>query len=227
MFGGFFIRRPIFATVCALLIILAGAASIPTLPIALYPELSPPQVNVSTVFTGANAELVESAVTAPLERQINGVEGMKYLTSTSASDGTCNISVVFDITRNIDIASVDVQNRVAIAEGRLPVEVRQVGVTVTRTSNAIVLAAGLFADKGQYSNLFISNYADVYVRDALRRVPGVADVRIFGERRYSMRLWFDPSRLVARSLTASDVLAAVKNPKVHIPGGPIGRPPAP
>src|SRR3954452_15781569 len=134
MFVEFFIRRPVFATVCALLVILAGVISIPSLPISLYPELAPPQINVTSVFTGANAELVETAVTTPLEQQINGVEGMRYITSTSGNDGTSNVSVVFELWRNQDIASVDVQNRVAIAEPRLPSAVRQLGVTVTKSS---------------------------------------------------------------------------------------------
>jgi HAE1 family hydrophobic/amphiphilic exporter-1 len=226
MFVAFFIRRPVFATVCALLIILAGAVSIPTLPIAFYPDIAPPQINVTSIFTGADAELVETSVTTPLEQQINGVEGMRYMQSTSGNDGTSNVTITFELWRNSDIASVDVQNRVAIAEPRLPAAVRQLGVSVTKSANTIVLAAGLYADKGQYSNLFISNYADVYLRDALRRIKGVADVRIFGERRYSMRLWFDPNLLAARGLTATDVLAAVREQNVDIAAGQVGQPPA-
>src|SRR5262249_48376902 len=162
-----------------------------------------------------------TAVTTPLEQQINGVEGMRYITSTSGNDGTSNISVVFELWRNPDIASVDVQNRVAVAEGRLPAQVRQVRVAVTNTPNPTGRAAGLYAENGQYSNLFISNYADVYLRDALKRIKGVADVRIFGERRYSMRLWFDPGRLAARDLSASDVLAAVREQNVDIAAGQV------
>src|SRR4051812_40935238 len=144
MFASFFIRRPVFASVCALLIILAGAVSIPTLPVSLFPTLAPPQVNVTSIYNGASAEVVESSVTTPLEQQINGVEGMRYMSSTSGNDGTSNISVVFDVSRDLDVAAVDVQNRVAIAQGRLPAEVRTTGVTVTKSSNAFVLAAGLY-----------------------------------------------------------------------------------
>src|SRR6478736_6411976 len=141
MFADFFLKRPVFATVCALLIVLAGAVSIPSLPIAQYPTLAPPQVTATSIYTGANAQTVESAVTIPLEQQINGVEGLRYLTSTSGNDGTSNITATFDIDRDIDLAAVDVQNRVSIGQGRLPNEVKTTGVTVRKSSSAIVLAA--------------------------------------------------------------------------------------
>jgi hydrophobic/amphiphilic exporter-1 (mainly G- bacteria), HAE1 family len=225
MFIRFFIGRPVFAAVCALLIVLAGAVSIPTLPVSLFPQLAPPQVNVASTYQGASAEIVESSVTTPLEQQINGVEGMRYMTSTSGNDGSSNISVVFDLSRNLDLAAVDVANRVNIAEPRLPSTVRTTGVTVTKASTAFVLAAGLYAPGGQYSNLFISNYADLYIRDTLRRVQGVADVRIFGERRYSMRLWLDPARLAGRGISATDVLSALREQNADIAAGQVGEPP--
>jgi HAE1 family hydrophobic/amphiphilic exporter-1 len=222
----FFIRRPIFATVCALLIILAGAISIPTLPISLYPTLAPPQVTVTSNYVGANASVVESAVTTPLEQQINGVEGMHYITSTSSNDGTSNINVVFRTGYDLNIAAVDVQNRVATAQGRLPQEIKNTGVTITKANPNFVFAAGFYSPDNSLSNQYISNYLDVYVKDALKRIPGVGDVLIFGERKYAMRIWLDPTKLAARQLTAADVVSALQEQNVEIPAGQLGRPPA-
>jgi HAE1 family hydrophobic/amphiphilic exporter-1 len=222
----FFIRRPIFATVCALLIIMAGAVSIPTLPISLYPNLAPPQVTVTSNYVGANANVVESAVTIPLEQQINGVEGMHYITSTSSNDGTSNINVVFRTGYDLNTAAVDVQNRVATAQGRLPQEIKNTGVTITKANPNFVFAAGFFSPDNSLSNQYISNYLDVYVKDALKRIPGVGDVLIFGERKYAMRIWLDPTRLAARQLTASDVISSLQEQNVEIPAGQLGRPPA-
>ncbi len=222
----FFINRPIFATVCALLIILAGAVCIPSLPISLYPDLAPPQVSVTSNFVGANAQVVESAVTVPLEQQINGVEGMHYITSTSSNDGTSNINVTFRTGYDLNIAAVDVQNRVATAQGRLPQEIKNTGVTITKSNPNFVFAAGFFSPDNSLSNQYISNYLDVYVKDALKRIPGVGDVVIFGERKYAMRIWLDPTKLAARQLTAADVVAALQEQNVEIPAGQLGRPPA-
>ncbi len=183
MFVDFFIRRPVFATVCAILITLVGAVSIPTLPIAQYPTLALPQVSVSSYYTGASAEIVESAVTTPLELAINGVPGMKHIDSTSGSDGVSTVSVTFDVGRDVDLAAVDVQNRVNSALGRLPNEVKQTGVSISKNSGSFVLAAALFTDDGRYDQKFISNYADVFLRDALCCIAGVSDVEIFGERK--------------------------------------------
>ncbi len=226
MFVDFFIKRPIFATVCSLLIILAGAVSIPTLPIAQFPNLTPPQVTVSSNYNGASAQVVETAVTTPLEQAINGVEGMKYMTSSSGNDGTSSIVTTFDIDRNVDIAAVDVQNRVSTAQGRLPGEVNNTGISITKSGNSFVFAAGFYAEHGEYDSLFISNYVDVYLRDALKRVKGVGDVIIFGERKYSMRLWLDPVRMTSRGLTASDVVAALQQQNVQVAAGQVGQQPA-
>jgi HAE1 family hydrophobic/amphiphilic exporter-1 len=223
----FFIRRPIFATVCALLIILAGAVSIPTLPIAQFPALAPPQVTVFSNYIGASAQVVESAVTIPLEQQINGAEGLKYVTSSSGNDGTSQIVATFDLGRDPDLAAVDIQNRVNIAMGRLPAEVKQTGVTVLKSASNFVFGAAVFADEGRYDTAFMSNYLDVNVRDSLKRVKGVADVFIFGERRYAMRLWLDPVRVAARGLTASDVVAALREQNVQVAAGQVGQQPAP
>ena len=227
MFVDFFIRRPVFATVCALFIILAGAISIPTLPIAEFPDLAPPQVIVSSGYIGANAQTVESAVTIPLEQAINGVEGMKYISSTSGNDGTSQVTVVFDVTRNVDLASVDVQNRVNQALGRLPNEVKNTGIIITKQIGGFVLGAGVYSDGGQYDSLFLSNYLDVYVKDALKRVKGVGDAIVFGERKYAMRLWLDPSKMAQRGLTATNVLSALQEQNVQVAAGQIGQPPSP
>ena len=222
----FFIHRPVFSTVCALLIILAGAVCIPTLPIAQFPNLAPPQVGVTAVYTGASAQTVESAVTTPLEQQINGAEGMKYITSSSTNNGVSTITATFDLSRDPDLASVDIQNRVNTAQGRLPAAVKQVGVTVAKTSENFVFGAGVFSPDNRYTTLFMSNYLDVYVRDNLKRVPGVADVVIFGERKYSMRLWLDPVRMASRALTADDVVNALGEQNVEIAAGEVGSQPA-
>jgi HAE1 family hydrophobic/amphiphilic exporter-1 len=226
MFVRFFIQRPVFASVCALLIVLAGAAVIPTLPIAQFPNLAPPQVAVTSVYIGASAQTVESAVTIPIEQQINGAEGMKYVTSTSGNDGTSTVTATFDLTRDPDLATVDIQNRVNTAQGRLPAAVKAVGITTAKTSQNFVFGAAVYADNQKYSTLFLSNYLDVYVRDSLKRIPGVADVIIFGERKYSMRLWLDPGRLAGRSLTAGDVVNALSDQNVEVAAGQVGQEPA-
>jgi len=226
MFAEFFIRRPVFATVCALLIVLAGVAVVPTLPVAQFPNLAPPQVGVTSSYIGASAQTVESAVTIPLEQQINGAEGMKYITSTSGNDGTSSIVVTFDLTRDPDLATVDIQNRVNTAQGRLPSAVKAVGITTQKTSQNFVFGGAVISDNNKYSTLFMSNYLDVYVRDALKRVPGVADVIIFGERKYSMRLWLDPVRMAGRALTAPDVVSALSEQNVEVAAGQVGQQPA-
>jgi HAE1 family hydrophobic/amphiphilic exporter-1 len=226
MFVDFFLRRPVFATVCALLIVLGGLAVLPTLPIAQFPNLAPPQVGVTSVYIGASAQTVESAVTIPLEQQINGSEGMKYITSTSGNDGTSQILVTFDLTRDPDLATVDIQNRVNTAQGRLPSAVKAVGITTQKTAQNFVFGAAVTSDNNQYSTLFMSNYLDVYVRDALKRIPGVADVLIFGERKFSMRLWLDPVRMAGRGLTAPDVVNALSEQNVEVAAGQVGQQPA-
>jgi HAE1 family hydrophobic/amphiphilic exporter-1 len=225
LFVNFFIRRPVFATVCALLIILGGAISLPNLPIAQFPDLAPPQVVVTSNYIGANAQAVESAVTIPLEQAINGSPGMKYITSSSGNDGTSQIIVTFDVTRDVDLASVDVQNRVNQALGRLPNAVKNTGIIITKQASGFVFAAGLYSETGQYDSLFMSNYLDVYVRDTLKRVKGVGDAMIFGERKYAMRLWLDPARMAQRGLTATDAVNALEEQNVLVAAGQVGQPP--
>ncbi len=222
-----FIKRPILASVCSLILILAGVVAIPTMPVSQYPSLAPPQVNVSAFYTGANAQEVETAVTTPLEQAINGVEGMLYMTSSSTNSGVATINVTFDVTRDPDLAQVDVQNRVNQALGRMPADVRTTGITVQKQATGFVMAVGVFSPKGDYDSLFLSNYIDVYVKDALKRVPGVSDVMIFGERKYSMRLWLDPDQLAARELTAGDVVSALRDQNVQVAAGSLGQAPAP
>src|SRR5262245_9957422 len=177
-------------------------------------------------YIGASAQVVETAVTTPLEQQINGADGMKFMTSSSGNDGTSQITVTFDLNRDPDLAAVDVQNRVSIAQGRLPNEVKQTGVTVLKSASNFVFGAAVYSPDGRYDTAFMSNYLDVYVRDALKRVKGVADVFIFGERRYAMRLWLDPVRVASRGLTASDVVAALREQNVQVAAGQVGQPPA-
>jgi len=225
MFVETFIKRPILASVCSLVIILAGAIAIPTLPIAQFPELAPPQVQVIAVYNGASAQTVETAVTTPIEQAINGIQGMQYMTSSSGSDGTCSVTITFDVTRDLDIAAVDVQNRISQVAGRLPNEVNAVGVAVSKVSNNFVLAAGAFAEHGEYDLAFVSNYVDRFVKDELKRIPGVGDVQLFGERRYAMRLWIDPDRLAGRNITADEVVQALREQNVQVAAGQVGAPP--
>ena len=167
---------------------------------------------------------METAVTIPLEEQINGAEGMKYIESSSTNDGISSITATFNLSRDPDLAAVDIQNRVNQAQGRLPNAVKATGITVTKASNDFVFGAAVYSD-GRYDTLFMSNYLDVYVKDALKRVPGVADVIIFGERKFSMRLWLDPERMASRGLTAPDVVAALQEQNVEVAAGQVGAPP--
>ncbi len=225
MFVNYFIKRPVFATVCALIMLLIGAVSIPTLPIAQYPDISPTQINVTATYIGADAETVERGVTTVIERQINGVEGLRYMTSNSSNNGVSNIVVTFDSSRDKDIAAVDVQNRVSLAEPQLPETVIRSGVTVSKETSNILLAMSLYSENEEYDDTFLSNYADLYVADALRRVPGVGNVQIFGERTYAMRIWLDPQKLAGRGLAADDVVAALQEQNIQVGAGQIGQPP--
>jgi HAE1 family hydrophobic/amphiphilic exporter-1 len=221
-----FIRRPVLSSVCSLLVVLGGLIAIPTLPIERYPDLAPPSVSVSAFYTGANAQAVESAVTTPLEQVINGVEGMTYMSSSSTSSGMSQITIQFEIGRDPDLAAVDVQNRVNQALGRMPADVRTNGITVTKQTAGFLGAIGFFSRDNRYDSLFISNYVDVYVRDALKRIPGVGDVQIFGERRFAMRVWLDPVQLASRRLTAGDVVSALREQNIQVAAGSIGAAPS-
>jgi HAE1 family hydrophobic/amphiphilic exporter-1 len=221
----FFIHRPVFATVCSMLIVLAGVVCIPILPIAQFPNLSPPQVTVSAVYNGANSQTVETSVTTLLEQAINGAEGIRYISSSSGNDGLSSTTITFDLDRSLDIAAVDVQNRASTALGRLPGEVQQTGLSINKNSGSFVMAIGFYTEDQRYTSLFVSNYLDVYVRDALKRVRGVGDVIIFGERKYAMRLWLDPMLLAKRGLSPADVTAALREQNLQVAAGAIGAPP--
>ena len=226
MFIDFFVKRPRFAAVCSVIIVLLGLICIPTLPVAQYPQIAPPQVTVTANYIGANAQVVESAVTTPLEQELNGAEGMKYMTSTSSNDGSSTVTIVFNTGRNLDAALLDVQNRVQTAEARLPAEVKVTGVNIAKNSPAMVLVYGLYSDDGRYSSSFISNYADRFIKDPLKRVKDVGNINIFGERKFAMRLWLDPSKLAARNLTANDVIKSLQEQNVQVAAGQIGQPPS-
>ena len=227
MFADFFIKRPVFTSVCAIIVLLIGAISIPTLPTDRYPEISPTQIQVISNYVGASAEVVEKTVTTVIERQINGVEGLKYMTSSSSNDGTSTITATFDTSRDKDIAAVDVQNRVSLAEPQLPEAVQRTGVTVSKQSQNILLAMGLYSENQEFDNVFLSNYTDLYIVDNLRKIDGVSTAQVFGERRYAMRLWLDPGRLASRNLTAQDVVNAVNEQNLQVGAGQIGQQPAP
>ena len=223
----FFLRRPIFAAVLSLIVMLAGFIAIPTLPIAQYPQIAPPVVTVTATYTGANAQAVEAAVTTPLEQAINGVEGLRYITSSSANNGISTITCTFNLGTNLDIAATDVQNAVQSATGLLPNEVKQTGIIVSKNSGSFIMAAALTSTNPQFPQLQLSNYAELNVVNALKRVPGVSNVIIFGQRRYAMRVWVDPHKLEARNLAISDVLASLQEQNVEVAAGSIGGAPEP
>ena len=203
----FFIDRPIFAAVVSIVFVIIGGVSFSRLPVAQYPEIAPPIINVSGQYPGASADVVASTVVTPIEQQINGVENMIYMSSNSTADGRFSIAVTFDLGTNLDVAQVQVQNRVAIAQPRLPVDVRNIGVTVTKSSPDLMMVVHLYSPDKSRDSLFISNYATLAITDTLTRVDGVGSITVFGSRDYSMRVWVDPDRLQTVGLTAGDVLS--------------------
>jgi hydrophobe/amphiphile efflux-1 (HAE1) family protein len=221
----FFIDRPIFAAVISIVLVILGAVSVSRLPIAQYPEIAPPVVNVTGQYPGASAEVVAATVATPLEQQINGVEHMLYISSNSTNDGRFSISVTFDIGTNLDIAQVQVQNRVAIAQPRLPADVRNIGVTVAKASPDLMMVVHLLSPDNSRDSLFISNYASINVVDTLSRIQGVGSVTVFGGRDYSMRVWLDPNRLESLAMTADDVVKALQGQNVQVAAGTLNQPP--
>jgi hydrophobe/amphiphile efflux-1 (HAE1) family protein len=221
----FFIDRPIFASVVAIVFVILGGVAFVRLPIAQYPEISPPTINITGQYPGANATVVAQTVVAPIEQQINGVENMIYMSSNSTGDGRFSIAVTFDIGTNLDIAQVQVQNRVAIAQPRLPADVRAIGVTVNKASPDLMMVVHLLSPDKSRDTLFISNYATLEITDALTRVDGVGSITVFGARDYAMRVWLDPDRLQSVGLTASDVVAALQGQNVQVASGVLNQPP--
>jgi HAE1 family hydrophobic/amphiphilic exporter-1 len=221
----FFLRRPIFASVVSLVILLLGLIAIPILPIAQYPNIAPPTVTVTALYTGASAEAVESSVTTPLEEAINGVQGLRYISSQSGNDGTSQITCTFSLDRSLDQAANDVQNAVNLAQGRLPNEVKLTGVTVSKNSGTFVIAMGVTSTDKRWDEIYMTNYLENNVTNDLKRISGVSDVRVFGERKYAMRLWVDPKKLADNGLSAGDVTTALQAQNVQVAAGSIGAPP--
>jgi len=227
MFSRFFIDRPIFAAVLSIVIVVSGLVAAVTLPIAQYPDITPPTVQVSCLYPGANAQVVADTVAAPIEQQVNGVERMLYMSSQSTNDGAYNLTVTFELGTDLNMAQVLVQNRVAMAEPLLPDEVRQSGVTTKKKSPNILLAVNLFSPDGRYDQLYLSNYATIRIRDELARVQGVGDVSYLGQQDYSMRVWLEPEKLAELHMSVGDVIAALREQNVQVAAGQIGAPPVP
>src|ERR1700729_2532091 len=200
----FFIDRPIFASVVSIVFVILGGVAFFRLPIAQYPDIAPPTITVTGQYPGASAEVVASTVVTPIEEQINGVENMIYMSSNSTADGRFSIQVSFDLGTNLDIAQVQVQNRVAIAQPRLPADVRNIGVTVTKASPDLMMVVHIYSPAKSRDGLFISNYATLQIKDQLLRVDGVGSITVFGVRDFAMRIWLDPDRMQSLNMTASD-----------------------
>ncbi len=227
MFSKFFIERPVLSNVIAIIIVLIGAVALYGLPVSQYPEITPPIVQVQTRYPGASAQIIAATVATPIEERVNGVEGMIYMQSTSAADGTYTLNVTFDVGTDLDFAQTLVQNRVAQALPGLPDPVQTQGVTTRKKSTAILQIITLSAPGGHYDSLFLANYATINLRDELARLPGVGDVVIFGAGEYSMRVWLDPNQLAARNLTPADVVDAIRAQNQQVAAGQVGAPPAP
>jgi multidrug efflux pump len=221
----FFIDRPIFASVVSIVFVILGAVAFVRLPIAQYPEIAPPIINVTGQYPGASAEVVASTVVAPIEEQINGVENMLYLSSNATADGRFTIAVTFDLGTNLDIAQVQVQNRLSVAQPRLPADVRNIGVTVTKSSPDLMMVVHLVSPDKSRDTLFISNFATLEIKDQLTRLDGVGSITVFGSRDYSMRIWLDPERLQSLGLTATDVTQALQAQNVQVASGILNQPP--
>jgi len=224
-FAHFFVDRPIFATVLSIIIVLVGALSFYTLPVAQYPEIVPPTIVVRASYPGANAETIAATVATPLEQEINGVENMLYMSSQSTSDGNMALTLTFKLGTDLNDAQVLVQNRVSIASAKLPEEVRRLGVTTRKSSPDLMMVVHLLSPDQTYDQLYISNYAILRIKDVLARLDGVGDITIFGAREYSLRVWLDPDKLATYSLTANEVVGSLRELNVQVSGGSLGNPP--
>src|SRR3954469_22411603 len=209
MISHFFIDRPIFATVLSVVIIIVGAVALSQLPIAQYPDVAPPTIQVTATYPGANAMIVGDTVATPIEQEVNGVERMLYMSSKCTNDGQMNLDVTFELGTNLDTAQVLVQNRVAVAQAKLPEEVKRIGVTTKKKSPSILLCVNIISPDARYDQLYLSNFATLNVKDDLARIKGVGDVTFLGPRDYSMRVWLDPNRLASMGMTSSDVIKAI------------------
>ena len=223
----FFIDRPIFAAVLSVFVVLAGLAAMRNLPVAQYPEIAPPVVTVTAIYPGASAQVLEQTVAAPLENQINGVENMIYMSSTSTSNGMVQIQVTFDIGTDADKAALNVNNRVKQAEARLPLEVRRLGVTVEKGSSAFLQVIAFFSPDGRYDDVFTSNYVTLNVLDLLKRVPGTTNVQIFGAKDYAMRIWLRPDQMTQHRLSTADLVRVLNEQNAQFAAGKVGQSPSP
>ena len=224
-FSRFFIDRPVFAAVISIIVVLLGIFAYPTLPVAQYPEIAPPTITVQAIYPGASAEVIADTVATPLEQEINGVEDMLYMSSSSTSDGLLTITLTFKLGADLNAAQVLVQNRVATAEARLPEEVRRLGVTTRKASPDLLMVIHLYSPDGTRNSEYISNYATLHIKDRLARLDGVGDARIFGARDYAMRVWIDPDKAAAHNLTAGDIVGVLRNQNVQVAAGAVGQPP--
>ena len=227
MIAKFFIERPVLANVIAILMIVIGAVALAALPVAQYPDVVPPTVQVTTRYPGANARVIIDTVALPIEQQVNGVEDMLYMQSFAGADGTYTLTVTFKIGTDLNFAQVLVQNRVSAALAQLPQAVQNQGVTVQKRSTAILLFVTLTSPDARYDSLHLANYANINLKDELARLPGVGNVSVFGAGQYSMRLWLDRDKLKARGLTPQDVIAALQQQSQEVTAGQLGAPPAP
>jgi HAE1 family hydrophobic/amphiphilic exporter-1 len=226
-FAHFFVDRPIFASVLSIVTLLVGCISYVNLPVAQYPEIAPPTIVVRAQYPGANAQTVAETVATPIEQEINGIENMLYMSSYATSDGNMSLTITFKLGTNLDQANVLVQNRVSTALPRLPAEVRNLGVTTRKSSPDLMMVVHMISPTEAYDQLYISNYALLRVRDQLLRLDGVGDITVFGEREYSLRVWLDPDKLAAYSLSTTDIVAALQEQNVQVAGGALGAPPSP
>src|SRR6516165_6773572 len=237
MFARFFVDRPVFATVISVVIIIVGLVALVMLPIAQYPEIAPPTITVTASYPGASARVVADTVATPIEQEVNGVEKMLYMSSRCTNDGQMTLDITFKLGTNLDMAQVLVQNRVAIAQAKLPDEVKRQGVTTKKKSPSILMCINLVSAKEtdaatgkerfKYDQLYLSNYATIQIKDALARIQGVGDVQFLGPRDYSMRIWLDPQKLAARNMTAGDVTDAIRTQNRQVAAGRLGQPPTP